>query len=209
MEKSISFFLLFPILLCVFHLFAPCFHSFPLQAKINVVSTHSCLLQQQQFPSTTRSSTFRSSLKMVAADNIHSSKSFTQINNLFAMVGKSTSSLVSLVFFAVLAYQRNATMISFFLGSIANAIAAKVLKRIIRQERPDNNKKNDKGMPSSHSMSLGFIGTFAYLGWGRINRHPLVAPAALAYITMSLYYRVQSKLHTKEQVFVGVTFGGT
>jgi len=208
MEKSVSVFSLFPILLCVFHLLVPCFHSFPLQAKINVVS-NSYLLQQQQFPSTTSSGTFRSLPKMVAADNINSSStSFTQINNFLSMVGKSTSSLVSLVFFAVLAYKRNATMISFFLGSIANAIAAKLLKRIIRQERPNKNKKDDKGMPSSHSMSLGFIGTFAYLGWGR-NNHLLVAPAALAYITMSLYYRVQSKLHTKEQVYVGVVFGGT
>jgi membrane-associated phospholipid phosphatase len=104
-------------------------------------------------------------------------------------------------------------MISFFLGSIVNAVAAKVLKRLIKQERPtatDNDdegiRPSDNGMPSSHSMSLGFIGTFTFLGWGK--NHMIVAPMLLAYITTSLFYRVQAKLHTKEQVYVGVFFGG-
>lgn len=110
-------------------------------------------------------------------------------------------------------------MVSFFLGSIVNAVVAKVLKRIIKQQRPETKdphddddegtstiRPTDNGMPSSHSMSLGFIGTFTYLGWGK--KHSIVAPILLIYIITSLFYRVQAKLHTKEQVYVGVLFGG-
>ncbi len=48
------------------------------------------------------------------------------------------------------------------------------------------------------------IGTFTYLGWGK--KHSIVAPILLIYIITSLFYRVQAKLHTKEQVYVGVLF---
>jgi hypothetical protein len=140
-------------------------------------------------------------------------------NSISSFIGKSTSTLVSLLCFATLAYKRNATMVSFFLGSIVNAVVAKVLKRIIKQQRPETKdphddddegtstiRPTDNGMPSSHSMSLGFIGTFTYLGWGK--KHSIVAPILLIYIITSLFYRVQAKLHTKEQVYVGVLFGG-
>jgi len=139
-------------------------------------------------------------------------------NSISSFIGKSTSTLVSLLCFATLAYKRNATMVSFFLGSIVNAVVAKVLKRIIKQQRPETTdphdddddgtstiRPTDNGMPSSHSMSLGFIGTFTYLGWGK--KHSIVAPILLIYIITSLFYRVQAKLHTKEQVYVGVLFG--
>jgi membrane-associated phospholipid phosphatase len=137
-------------------------------------------------------------------------------NSISSFIGKSTSTLVSLLCFATLAYKRNATMVSFFLGSIVNAVVAKVLKRLIKQQRPETTdhddddgstiRPSDNGMPSSHSMSLGFIGTYTYLGWGK--NHSIVAPILLIYIITSLFYRVQAKLHTKEQVYVGVMFGG-
>eukprot|EP00957_Ditylum_brightwellii_P068003 5162984-Ditylum_brightwellii.AAC.1 len=89
---------------------------------------------------------------------------------LFA-IGKSTSSVVSLTFFAVLAYRRDAFIISFFIGAISNGIMSKVLKRVLNQDRPEELqlateiklKPSDKGMPSSHAMSLGFIGTVTAL----------------------------------------------
>jgi hypothetical protein len=138
------------------------------------------------------------------------------------LVGKSTSAVVSLTFFAALAYYRNAYMISFFVGSIVCAITGKILKRVLNQERPEELqtsseiklKPSDKGMPSSHATSLGFIGTFVTLTiWRYSDQLPSeilfwgIQPLLVAYIVASLAYRIQVKLHTKDQVYVGVTLG--
>jgi membrane-associated phospholipid phosphatase len=60
---------------------------------------------------------------------------------------------------------------------------------------------SDGGMPSSHAMSLGFIGTFTSLAL------PLLTWPILAYVTVSLVYRVRSNLHTPQQVAVGLSVG--
>jgi membrane-associated phospholipid phosphatase len=132
-------------------------------------------------------------------------------------IGSTTSAVVSVVFFAVLAWKRDAFMVSFFLGSIANGILSKFLKKLLNQSRPEALQKvtmklkpSDGGMPSSHAMSLGFIATFTTIslvslvgvggtGW----------PLGLLwmYVAVSLAYRVQVNLHTWQQVAVGVTVG--
>jgi membrane-associated phospholipid phosphatase len=124
---------------------------------------------------------------------------------LFA-IGGTTSIFVAGTFFIILAYQRDAFMVSFFIGSILNGVLSKILKKAFNQDRPmtvgvSTEQPSDKGMPSSHAMSLGFIGTFTALAldWTLV---PIVL-----YGATSLYYRVQTKLHTKEQVAVGLIVG--
>ena len=106
------------------------------------------------------------------------------------------------------AWKRDALMVSFFMGSISNGILSKVLKKILKQERPAELMESDldlppsdNGMPSSHAMSLGFIGTFTML------QLPWTAVPILTYVIISLVYRVKSNLHTLEQVMVGVALG--
>jgi membrane-associated phospholipid phosphatase len=148
------------------------------------------------------------------------------------VIGQSTTILVSGIFFVILAYYRNALMVSFFVGAIANGILSKLLKKLIAQTRPindatvattttttntrntdrkqsirQNNSKNipsDHGMPSSHAMSLGFIATFIACHVTRKVQIPL-----LLYTVISLYYRVQVQLHTYQQVMVGSVVGST
>jgi membrane-associated phospholipid phosphatase len=129
---------------------------------------------------------------------------------LLQSIGASTSILVSFTFFFFLATRRDALMVSFFLGAITNGILSKALKRVLNQERPVSNddtiaieKPDDKGMPSSHAMSLGFLGMFTMLTleWTR-----LIIPL---YVAISLYYRIQTRLHTVEQVAVGLIIGTT
>ena len=128
----------------------------------------------------------------------------------FHAVGATTSIVVSGSFFFALAYWRDALMVSFFIGSIGNAIAGKILKRLLNQERPAELetvnmklKPGDKGMPSSHAMSLGFIGTFTglTLPWTQI---PI-----LLYSIISLAYRIDIRLHTWQQIAVGFVVGST
>ena len=129
---------------------------------------------------------------------------------VFDAVGSTTSIVVSGTYFVVLAYQRDALMVSFFIGSISNAVLGKVMKKILNQERPqDLNtehlvvKPSDGGMPSSHAMSLGFIGTFTGLTL------PWTQVPILVYSAVSLAYRVTTKLHTWEQISVGFVLGST
>jgi dolichyldiphosphatase len=130
------------------------------------------------------------------------------VNMAVKAVGSSTTFVVAGIFFVVLAWKRDALMVSFFVGSISNGILSKVLKRIINQTRPPeladadiHLKPGDNGMPSSHAMSLGFISTFVsqQLPWTQM-------PLAI-YVVLSLLYRVQVKLHTWQQILVGLVFG--
>ena len=136
-------------------------------------------------------------------------KEISQLQMVVTALGSTTSIAVSGTFFFFLAWKRDALMASFFIGSIANGILSKVLKRLLNQSRPESSvdagtiKPSDGGMPSSHAMSLGFIGTFTALQlpflWIRL---PLVL-----YALISLYYRINVKLHTWQQILVGSVLG--
>lgn len=151
-----------------------------------------------------------SGLKMVQ-DQIETSLSDdsdeSSINKVILWIGSTTSIVVAGTFFAFLAIKRDALMVSFFIGAISNGILSKILKKLLNQERPAEisqvvkEKPSDKGMPSSHAMSLGFIGTFTAL------TVPQTQVPILIYVAMSLYYRIHTQLHTKEQVAVGLTVG--
>lgn len=134
--------------------------------------------------------------------------SSSKVDMALQKVGKTTSAVVAGTFYAVLAYQRDALMVSFFIGAISNGILSKVLKKILKQERPEDLytseidlPPSDNGMPSSHAMSLGFICTFTAL------QLPWTTLPLILYAIISLVYRVKSNLHTTKQVLVGVTIG--
>lgn len=122
-------------------------------------------------------------------------------NPLVKKIGSTTSMVVAGTFFVVLAYQRDAFMLTFFTGSILNGISSKILKRVLNQERPSGfededsvkYKPSDKGMPSSHAMSLGFIGTYCTIqSWSILGSGLLSFSTTLGiilYAMISLIYR--------------------
>ena len=145
-----------------------------------------------------------------------SSSSNDVTKSLIAKIGSTTSSVVAGTFFLVLAYQRDSFMMTFFIGSILNGVASKILKKVLNVQRPEGYegtgiKPSDGGMPSSHAMSLGFIGTYCViqtiskLGLGL--QSGAVSIGLVAYAAVSLIYRVQCKLHTRDQIIVGLIFG--
>lgn len=162
--------------------------------------------QQRPITSVTLFQSTPSSLKM-SQETDSSSSEESSLNKVFLWIGSTTSIFVAGTFFAFLCYRRDALMVSFFMGAISNGILSKVLKKLLNQERPAEisntvkDKPSDKGMPSSHAMSLGFIGTFTALAV------PQIQVPILLYVTSSLYYRIDTKLHTKEQVAVGLAVG--
>jgi len=134
-------------------------------------------------------------------------------------IGSSASTLVAGTFFVILAYKRDAFMVAFFCGAILNGVMSKILKRILDQDRPNDEnlmyddsvtqlRPSDKGMPSSHAMSLGFIGTISVLGLLTSKYLGILSSVAIClYVVVCLWYRVKSKLHSLEQVAVGLFFG--
>lgn len=154
-----------------------------------------------------------SSAPEVVSSFLPTDQSFAEM--AISTVGSTTSAVVSVVFFAVLAYKRDAFMVSFFLGSIGNGILSKVLKKLLNQSRPEALKKatmklkpSDGGMPSSHAMSLGFIATFTTMSLlATAAAAPAVTGLMWMYVAVSLAYRVQVNLHTWQQVVVGLTVG--
>jgi len=93
------------------------------------------------------------------------------------------------------------------------------MKKLINQERPstelessgdDVDAPGDKGMPSSHATSLGFIGTVTALNLPDtllFLPREVVIPLMVAYSAISLLYRVGTKLHTPPQIYVGLILG--
>ena len=176
---------------------------------------------QRERPTQSHSHYLHSSSKESShsVDRSLSTDNCSTMNGLVEKVGSTTSIVVAGTFFAVLAWKRDAFMLTFFIGSILNGICSKILKRILNQSRPEGYMKedsvkvkpSDNGMPSSHAMSLGFIGTYTILGlWdvlgGGINGI-IFSFILCSYSMISLAYRIKSNLHTKEQIVVGLSFG--
>lgn len=135
--------------------------------------------------------------------------------NIVTIIGKTASSVVSISFFLLLAYTRDALLLTLFAGSIANAVSSKVLKKILNHERPSTLQTNDKiklkpsdgGMPSSHAMSLGFIGTVITMGVVPSEYQIIVGLILAVYSAIALRYRVRDDLHTVQQVAAGLALG--
>ncbi|GAA5896706.1 hypothetical protein JCM6882_005015 [Rhodosporidiobolus microsporus] len=71
---------------------------------------------------------------------------------------------------------RTAHSLYFGAGTLVAAFSAKLLKRCIRQPRPVGAKKYQKtyGMPSTHSSSIAFFGTYLSLSSLLLPLHPRV-----------------------------------
>lgn len=138
---------------------------------------------------------------------------YSLISQLTEVVGKSATSVVSAALFISLLWRRDAQVVTIFVGAVWNGILSKILKLVIRQPRPKKlllmsessvkDKPSDPGMPSSHAMSLSFIGTSFLLNF----RQPLAIIFIALYTSLALIYRIKMNLHTKEQVLVGTFLG--
>mmetsp|Transcript_16777 Transcript_16777/g.31790 ORF Transcript_16777/g.31790 Transcript_16777/m.31790 type:complete len:292 (+) Transcript_16777:264-1139(+) len=211
-------------ILCIIYIFSSSAHAFTSPNRPNSHSnTAPIRLRQNQIaPSRTFSQQpfVTTSQMSMSTSDIKTSASLASISKaIVTKIGSTTSSVVAGTFFFVLAYQRDSFMLTFFIGSILNGISSKILKKLLNVDRPEGFqsdasikvKPSDKGMPSSHAMSLGFIGTYcisqavSLLGTG--FQSSAIAVAIVLYTFISLLYRVQSNLHTVEQIIVGLVFG--
>eukprot|EP00529_Nitzschia_sp_RCC80_P027478 CAMPEP_0113505118 /NCGR_PEP_ID=MMETSP0014_2-20120614/35127_1 /TAXON_ID=2857 /ORGANISM="Nitzschia sp." /LENGTH=245 /DNA_ID=CAMNT_0000400371 /DNA_START=334 /DNA_END=1071 /DNA_ORIENTATION=- /assembly_acc=CAM_ASM_000159 len=149
-----------------------------------------------------------------STDDTTKNSNSSLLEKVTTAIGSTTSIAVAGTFYVVLCYRRDALMVSFFGGAISNGILSKVLKKILNVARPDELDTttvakqtfggivpSDNGMPSSHAMSLGFICTFTAI------HIPALAIPLLAYTVISLRYRINTKLHSFDQILVGAVLG--
>ncbi|KAJ1733476.1 hypothetical protein LPJ61_001539 [Coemansia biformis] len=120
-----------------------------------------------------------------------------------------------------LAYYRNTTAVFVFLGACICAATAKVLKRIVRQERPRHSSSSSRhrqrsfGMPSAHSASVAYFATLlsalardagssgSVSGVYVLAATVILGAAGLA----AAMYRVHGGHHTLPQVAAGGCLG--
>ena len=91
---------------------------------------------------------------------------------------------------------------SVIIGAVANALAAKILKRILHVPRPDTTTKSDPGMPSSHAHMLAYFSAYAYLS----GYHTIGIASYLFALAVS-YERVTRGIHSFDQCAVGLVSG--
>ncbi|KAI0322731.1 phosphatidic acid phosphatase type 2/haloperoxidase [Amylostereum chailletii] len=122
---------------------------------------------------------------------------------------------------AFLLHTRSIGVAYFALGAVSCSLTVKILKRLIRQGRPDpivrKEKKKSYGMPSTHSATITYFGTYIPLACAFLPIHPslsystftrlwpplVVVPCAIL-IAVS---RVWLGHHTWPQVIVGCSYG--
>ncbi|KAJ1999701.1 hypothetical protein GGI02_001419 [Coemansia sp. RSA 2322] len=101
-------------------------------------------------------------------------------------------------------------------GACVSALLAKILKRLIRQERPVHERqlKKSYGMPSTHSTAVIFLSTFAtfiILYYAPSSLSPMLVALTIAASNMlgvsAALSRVTNGHHTLAQVAAGSCLG--
>ncbi|TFK76460.1 PAP2-domain-containing protein [Pluteus cervinus] len=116
-----------------------------------------------------------------------------------------------------LLYTRSSGVLFFAVGALSCSFTVKMLKRAIRQPRPTIGKKKTFGMPSTHSATITYFGTYIPLACYYLPIHqrlpssiltrlipPLIAVPWAILVVMS---RVWLGHHTWLQVIAGALYG--
>eukprot|EP00611_Tribonema_gayanum_P027317 TRINITY_DN6720_c0_g1_i1.p1 TRINITY_DN6720_c0_g1~~TRINITY_DN6720_c0_g1_i1.p1 ORF type:complete len:294 (-),score=77.63 TRINITY_DN6720_c0_g1_i1:197-1078(-) len=135
------------------------------------------------------------------------------LDGALEIYGESTRWLVAGSVGVALLLRRDPETFALVIGAIANGALSKVLKKAFNQTRPDGARLDDPGMPSSHAMSLFFIGTYVALAldayqpqWWPVDAAQTQGALA-AYALTTTLWRVKAGLHSLPQVAVGAVFG--
>lgn len=101
-------------------------------------------------------------------------------------------------------------MVYFTMCAIFTTLVAKVLKRLIKQPRPDSTtRKTTYGMPSSHSTAISYFAMYLQCVVFNQDSLLLTAGSVLLFIfsLAVIWSRVQLGHHTQAQVIAGTCLG--
>ena len=108
-------------------------------------------------------------------------------------------------------WKRDVEVGTFISGAFLSAAVSKILKRVIKQERPSKLVKKNFGMPSSHALTISYFCSFLLRVVERQNWSPnskyFVSICLLVYSVGAIYVRVKHEYHNVKQVGVGIFVG--
>ena len=81
------------------------------------------------------------------------------MRRLETMIGESAKHCVIGAVCTVILYVDSIVPIYYVIGGMGNAVLNKILKKIIKEPRPENSPKIGHGMPSSHAQSIYYFTT--------------------------------------------------
>ncbi|TFL07386.1 PAP2-domain-containing protein [Pterulicium gracile] len=143
------------------------------------------------------------------------------VGNVFLTILDKTNVITIVLCACACLYTRSAGVLYFCTGAVGCSLSVKLVKRVLKQPRPEvtkqpgRRKKKSYGMPSTHSASIAYIGTVVALGCARLPTHPSF-PAwvakyawvpALGWTGVVSISRIWLGHHTKKQVAVGCLYG--
>ncbi|KAH8833582.1 hypothetical protein DL96DRAFT_1456291, partial [Flagelloscypha sp. PMI_526] len=115
-------------------------------------------------------------------------------------------------------YTRSAAVSYVAFGAVCTSLSVKVVKRLIKQERPAREEmKRSYGMPSTHSASLGYFAAWTSLAClflplhKSLPDHPYTRIIPPLLVLPATFVGVNSRMwlghHTFNQVMAGVSYG--
>lgn len=134
---------------------------------------------------------------------LHSVEMSVRAHNTLRLVGESARFTVSGAVATTLIVRQDMATLEWVCGAIGAAILNKILKRIIKQARPEGSVDvGDDGMPSSHACAMVNIALSVLDG----QAWPAYA-AIGTYVTTALTWRYVANYHTLPQLLVGAIVG--
>ncbi|KAI8090240.1 phosphatidic acid phosphatase type 2/haloperoxidase [Gilbertella persicaria] len=121
-----------------------------------------------------------------------------------------TREIVIICTFFTLLYLQSIHVVYFIICAILTTLIAKVLKKIIKQPRPQQTKKKTSyGMPSSHSAAISFFTTYLQCVVMAIpgTKAKLFMLAFHCFSLAVIWSRVSLGHHTRAQVIAGTFLG--
>ncbi|KEP50238.1 PAP2 domain protein [Rhizoctonia solani 123E] len=116
-------------------------------------------------------------------------------------------------------YTRELLIINMWAGQLANEGFNWVLKQVFREERPESNRGDGYGFPSSHSQYMGYFSTFLvvhfltrhrfpnHTSWAQITHRAILCSGLLAWAGIVCYSRYHLTYHTPPQIIWGAIIG--
>ncbi|SNX84133.1 uncharacterized protein MEPE_02841 [Melanopsichium pennsylvanicum] len=141
-----------------------------------------------------------------------------------------TQSIVTTATAIGILHLRTCHALYFTIGSLATSFTAKGLKKVIKQPRPPGSRvKKTSGMPSTHSATISFMGTYIVLLSLFLPLHPSLSLAStflegdsaasdkmvrswmaiIGFVTpvLVMWSRVRLGVHTPAQTLAGAALG--
>ena len=120
--------------------------------------------------------------------------------------------IIAVYTISVTIYGRCVHHLVFLFGLILSHELAKLVKRTVKQPRPDGSFLTSYGMPSDHSMFIVFISTYVILlvfaNDGMKRRSQALTTLLMSGVSIAVCFsRLYLGVHTMQQVVVGVLMG--